>query len=47
MAQISKEYAVSLFSLAIENSAEEKYLEELNLIQNVFESEPEYYEVLF
>ena len=47
MAQISKEYAVSLFSLAIEDSAEDKYLEELNLVLDVFNTHPEYYELLF
>ncbi len=46
MAQISKEYAVSLFSLAVENSAEDKYLEELKLVLGAFESDREYYELL-
>ena len=46
MAQISKEYAVSLFSLAVENSSEEKYLDELKLIAGVFEEDADYYELL-
>ena len=46
MTQISKEYAVSLFSLALENSEQEKYLEELELVTSVLNEEPEYYELL-
>ena len=46
MTQISKEYAVSLFSLAAEIDAEEEYLEELREVCSVFDAEPEYYELM-
>ncbi len=46
MAQISKEYAVSLFSLALENGEEAKYLEELETVKETIGSDPEYYELL-
>ena len=46
MAQISKEYAVSLFSLAVENKTEDKYLEELEYVKQIFDGEPDYYELL-
>lgn len=46
MAQISKEYAESLFSLALETSNEEQYLEELRFVADIFENDPEYTELL-
>lgn len=46
MTQLSKEYAESLFSLARENSCEEKYLEELKFTEKVFKDFPEYAELL-
>ncbi len=46
MTQISKEYAMSLYSLAVECDSEEKYLEELKFVTSIFDTEPEYYELL-
>jgi F-type H+-transporting ATPase subunit delta len=46
MTQISNEYAESLFSLAVEVSKEEEYLEELRFVLNVFQADPEYVELL-
>ena len=46
MTQLSKEYAESLFSLGAEDSNEEKYLNELRYVNEVFSANPEYVELL-
>ena len=42
MAQISKEYAEALFSLACEENREEEFLASLNTVKDLLESSPEY-----
>ncbi|MBR0303131.1 MAG: ATP synthase F1 subunit delta [Clostridia bacterium] len=46
MAHLSKEYAESLFSLAMEGSDEEAFYSELRDVVALFDTEPEYYELL-
>ena len=46
MAQISKEYAEALFTLACEESLEEEFLTALEKIGNILEKEPAYAELL-
>lgn len=43
---ISHEYAEALFLLSCEEKNEEKYLSDLRLVKSVFDSEPEYIELL-
>lgn len=46
MTQLSKEYAESLFSLALEDSKEEEYLSEIRFVLGLIEKEPDYAELL-
>lgn len=46
MTVLSKEYAESLFSLALENNKEAEYLEELKFFEGLINETPEYAELL-
>ena len=46
MSQLSKEYAESLFSLALESSDEENFYSELEDVVALFDTQPDYYELL-
>lgn len=46
MTQLSKEYAVSLFSLAVEGSCEKEYLDELKFVLEIIERDPDYINLL-
>ena len=46
MKKLSKEYAVSLFSIALEDQKEEQYFEELRSVVSLLDESPEYYELL-
>ena len=46
MTNISREFAESLFSLALEDAKDNEYLEELHFVKDVFAAEPSYLELL-
>ena len=46
MTESSKEYAISLFSLAVEENREQAFSEDLTLVSNVFADVPELYDFL-